>query len=420
VSKLNRRILLSLLTIGVVGIAGVSASRAFFSDKAVSKGNIIKAGTLNLTIDSEAHYDGLVCNGETLKWQRENTETPSQREDLIGQPCEGTWPLRDLTTEKFFNLSDVKPGDEGENIISLHVDNPAWACVRIDNMTTTHPEADLAKGLYFTAWGDTNCNNKFDENEQLLFSNKMGPASDVLNGKTYALADSTTPFGPLMGSDDPELPSACIGLRWCAGTMTITDHTITCDGASLGNEAQGDSVSADITFDVVQSRNNLNFRCAQTQPVYDYLNIGDTDSESGHNLDGWSQNQVGLFDGTNYGGGSSDKSFRLLMGPGDPLVCADGARPATFTMNAGAGHATKLTLEHLDGIVNDSFDVKVNGILAGHYTAGGGGGEHWVFTPFPIVPPATGVVNVELDVTNPATDWCNTWGQVAFSNAKLE
>ncbi|MBI1863877.1 hypothetical protein HYS03_01575 [Candidatus Woesebacteria bacterium] len=419
-----KRIFLSLLTIGVVGVAGVGASRAFFSDKEVSKGNIIQAGTLDLTIDSEAHYDGLVCTipltGGPSVWQRENSEIPSQREDLIGKPCDGTWPLKSLVNERFFNLSDIKPGDEGENTISFHVTNDAWACAKINNMTTGHQTQDLAKGLYFTAWSDPDCNNKFDDKETLLFSNKVGPASDVLNGKTYALADSTTGLGPLKGNPDLN-QKTCIGLRWCAGTMTVneTDHTIICDGSTLGNEAQGDSVQADITFDVVQSRNNPNFRCVV--PVSDYLNIGDVASEVGHNLTEWSNPWVKPGWGGNYGGGSSDSTLRLLMGKGDINGCADpAARPAFFTMNAGVGTATKLTLEHLDGAVNDSFDVYVEGTKIGSYIATStGGAEVWKTTTFTF-PGKTGTVHVELLATQPVAGWCADWGQVAFSNAKLE
>ncbi len=250
-----KRILLSLLTIGVVGFAGVGASRAFFSDNQVSKGNTISAGTLSLQIDSTQHYDGLICVENpnlpgSFVWQLENPPVPSVRSDLVNKTCTGTWPLGSLISKKFFDLTDVKPGDEGENTISLHVTNDALACVRIDNMVTGHPAADLARGLFFTAWSDSNCNNVFDSGEQLLFSNQKGPASDVLNGKTY-------PLGKLLATD----AKSCIGLRWCAGTMTITGNTISCDGASLGNEAQDDSVQADIAFYAEQFRNNSNFNC---------------------------------------------------------------------------------------------------------------------------------------------------------------
>jgi len=405
-----KRILISLLTVGVVGATAFGASRAFFSDTETSTRNTFQAGGLDLKIDSTAHYAGLVCNVDH-KWALENGTTT--RPDLVDGPCDGTWVATDLTTEKFFSLSDIKPGDEGENTISLTVDNDAWACVRIFNM---HNVKNMAENLYFTAWADLNGNNIWDANEPQLFSNVFGPASDILNEKVYALADSTHGLALPIGTK-------YIGLRWCAGEMTVNlsgTPIITCNGATMGNDAQGGSLTADIQFYVEQARNNPNFRCGAPTQVLDYLNIGDLDSESDHNLLGWSNNQLGLpYNGINYGGGSSDKSFRLLMGPGDPLVCATGTEPATFTMNAGGGTATKLTLEHLDGQVNDSFDIYINSVKVDHYTAGSLGTETWVVTPFTFSG-VSGTVNVELVTTNPATIWCEEWGQVAFSNAKLE
>ena len=125
--------------------------------------------------------------------------------------CDGTWVAADLGAQKFFNFADIKPGDSGEDTISLNVtNNDAWACVDVnvtknDDVSSTEPElesgdvantgslldGELAQNVYFTAWADDG-DNVWEANEPLLFSNKSGPASDVLNGKTYALADSTT------------------------------------------------------------------------------------------------------------------------------------------------------------------------------------------------------------------------------------
>jgi predicted ribosomally synthesized peptide with SipW-like signal peptide len=47
------------------------------------------------------------------------------------QHCQ-LWGETDLTTETFFNFDDVKPGDFGTNLISLHVNtNDAWSCLII-------------------------------------------------------------------------------------------------------------------------------------------------------------------------------------------------------------------------------------------------------------------------------------------------
>jgi len=201
--------------------------------------------------------------------------------DLIGQLCDGSWNLTDLDAEKFFNFVDVKPGDSGKNVISLHVEsNDAWVCATIDNMTNDdnsciEPEShvdstcgtgfdpnggELAENLYFFAWSDDG--DSFfepDQGETYLFSNVIGSASDVLNGVTYPIADSGT------GEFLTATTTYYIGLAWSAGDMSVNETTgnISCDGSAMGNDCQSDSVSADITFYAEQHRNNPDFVCGQ-------------------------------------------------------------------------------------------------------------------------------------------------------------
>ena len=53
-----------------------------------------------------------------------------------------------LTGEPFWNFPDVKPGDQGRDVFSLHVGtNDGWACMQIDNVendenTLIEPETD--------------------------------------------------------------------------------------------------------------------------------------------------------------------------------------------------------------------------------------------------------------------------------------
>jgi len=255
-----KKVLLSLLTVAAVGTLAFGASRAFFSDTEKSVGNSFTAGAIDLTIDSTCSYNG---------------------QPLLNSPKCGTWVLKDLnlTSDKFFNFTDIKPGDWGENTISMHVtSNDAWACLTIDNMHNdgnglTEPEiaandladgvneGELAQNLYFTAWADDG-DNIWEAGEPLLFTNKLGPASDVLNSKTYALADSTI-GNPILGGTTRN-----IGLEWCFGTMTVDEatHTIACDGSNAGNGTQTDSLTADVTFYVVQARNNPTFVCSSLEP----------------------------------------------------------------------------------------------------------------------------------------------------------
>ncbi|MDP3985817.1 MAG: TasA family protein [Candidatus Veblenbacteria bacterium] len=292
-----KKILLSLAAIGAVAAVVVAGTGAFFSDTETSTGNVFTAGAIDLTVDSEQHYNGNVC---TLGDWDEGSGTPdtyawqgSAPYPVQGTPCDGTWLATDLGAHTFFNFDDIKPGDFGENTISLHVDsNDAYACVDVnitknDDVTCTNPEeaaegvgicensnpsadfdGELAQNLYFTAWSDWGAtpgfqgndsgegDNIWQQGEPLLFSNDFGPASDVLGGVSYTLADSSTV--PLTGGS-----TSYIGLAWCAGSMTVDTNTnnISCDGNGMGNDTQTDSMVADIAFRVEQARNNDDFTC---------------------------------------------------------------------------------------------------------------------------------------------------------------
>lgn len=284
-----RKILTSLVTISAMSIMVFGATQAYFNDEETSSGNTFTAGSLDLEVDSTCHYDGMVCvanDSDGFTWQEESGNS-STRPELINLPCDCTWPEKSLTSEKFFKFSDLKPGDYGESTISLHViDNNAWACALIDQMqnddnTCTEPEGvaeadatcgedvgggELAQALHFFAWADDG-NNVWEAGEPPLFSNVEGPASDILDGVVYPLADSTTE-GNALDLTEPqayfvESETYNIGIAWCAGTMTVneTAHTITCDSDGMGNETQTDSLAADISFHAEQWRNNPDFSC---------------------------------------------------------------------------------------------------------------------------------------------------------------
>ena len=284
-----KKILLSLAAIVFVGAAAAGATGAFFSDNETSTGNTFTAGAIDLKVDSTSHYDGLVCsnvgNAQTpnYAWQLETASTTTARPELIGTPCDGSWTLTDLGPKnKFFNFSDVKPGDQGENTVSLHVDtNPAWACAYIkttsnNENTYTQPEiaagdpgtttGELAQNTRFFTWLDNAStsgavagDNIWQAGEKIL--QPVTTLSAVINGTTtLTLADAGT------GTPLPGLSTSYVGIGWCAGTLdTSVPGAWTCNGASMDNQAQTDSATADITFHVEQSRNNPNFRCVPAQ-----------------------------------------------------------------------------------------------------------------------------------------------------------
>src|SRR3989337_1248885 len=108
-----KKVLLSLLSIGAVAVVAVFASQAFFSDTETSTGNLLQAGAIDLLIDNQSYVtdvNGNLVYSDATSWTESN-----------------------LDGQLFFNFNDLKPGDIGEDTISVKVnDNNAWACVKFD------------------------------------------------------------------------------------------------------------------------------------------------------------------------------------------------------------------------------------------------------------------------------------------------
>lgn len=270
---MNKKIALSGLSILTSFALIGGAAFAFFSDTETSIGNTFTAGAIDLQIDNTSYVT-------------DSTGT------LVASP-ETSWDLRDLTVEKFFNFTDIKPGDIGEDTISVHVgSNDAWLCAaaRItDNsdQSCTEPEladdllctdpglgnGDLAGEVNFAFWEDDG-DNVFEETETTFLS---GPISDLGEAGQIALSDSTG--GPLGPDPLPGNATSYIGKAWCFGTLTETPLPdredpnpalnnplnrgtgFNCDGSGVDNAAQTDQVVADLQFYAVQSRNNADFTC---------------------------------------------------------------------------------------------------------------------------------------------------------------
>lgn len=238
---MNKKIILSLAVIGVVAAIAVGGTVAYFSDTETSTGNTFTAGSIDLKVDL----------------------------DRDGQHI---WDLKDLAAgDLIFNYNDIKPGDNGEATVSLHVDNnPAWVCMDVENIANaengcTEPETaddltcgasstdpgvglgELQNALKFTVWRDiggqnaTACDNILQDGEPIIYEDR--PAKN----KTIAIADSQTVGGPLPGET-----TYCIGISWDLPSDT-------------GNIVQSDSVSGDISFYAVQSKNNGSFVCSATR-----------------------------------------------------------------------------------------------------------------------------------------------------------
>lgn len=175
------------------------------------------------------------------------------------------WGEKDLAQgDTFFNFDDVKPGDQGTNIISLHVlDNDAYSCLLVtdpvdnenvcvdpessagDTTCSESPDQGELSGLLSAMlWEDTTRDNAYNVGETIIY----GPASlkDLKNMVRLSLPTSQTKY---------------IGLAWCAGTQTVDDSGIHCSGAGNQDVVQTDSFLASLTAFAEQQRNNPNFSC---------------------------------------------------------------------------------------------------------------------------------------------------------------
>lgn len=204
----------------------------------------------NLTIDSHATYNGVVV--------------PSS-----------TWDLKDLVpvVDKFFNISNVLPGDYGFTTVSLHVNKPAWMCLAFSNLeslengeiepedpvdpSTPAGKGELAEGTEFFAWHDDG-DNTFEVGEQPIFGTGLQSAAIVLASTTYALADAGT------NTPIPAGVTRHVGIAWCAGNLSVNLVTaaVSCDGSALGNAAQTDSFSVDMGLQTAVAADQPNFLCS--------------------------------------------------------------------------------------------------------------------------------------------------------------
>jgi hypothetical protein len=238
IASVTTRIALMILTVSAAGVLA-------FVDTA--PGNTFATKGLDLKIDSRAWY-----NGEKVK--------------------ELSWKLKNLVpgTDHFFSYDDIKPGDSGKTIISMHVKkSSAWLCLDFTNLTGeenghNEPEgevdeddtSELLEGMELFAWIDDG-DNVFEVGEKPLFGTTTQKAIDVINDKTYPIADWKK--GPACGDNETRY----VGIFWCAGDLSVNLATaqITCDASLLGNEAQTDSLSVDILIRAYPAKEHPKLVC---------------------------------------------------------------------------------------------------------------------------------------------------------------
>ncbi len=266
------KILKSVAVIAFVAAIAVGATSSYFSDTETSTGNTFTAGSIDLKVDNECHWSG----GTTCPWH-----------GIQGQLA--NWTLNDLENgvHKFFAFTDLKPGDWGEDTISLHVyDNDAWGRIYLDSVTDldndcTEPEGNDELGGPHGTPGCTTPDGELDNYMQAMIWLDQGKTpgfqgktdsgegdniwqgvvyepvivyDDITAGWSYDLSNILVGSGPGLTSDGHMVGSITyyIGVGWCFGEWDDS----TCDGLGVNNSSQSDSLNGNLNFQVEQYRNN--------------------------------------------------------------------------------------------------------------------------------------------------------------------
>lgn len=300
-----KKILLSIATIALVGAGVAGFTTAFYGDTERSTGNTFVAGSVELRVDSVAHFNNMICvDGQ---WQPEGEFQPGpEHYPQPGDECDGSWLETDLEDgiHRYFNFLDLKPGDWGENTISLHVyDNDAWGQFLVENVvdrdnTCTEPEqtaendqcsdpdgdGEVDNYLRFTAWLDqgttpgfqcgTEPNNaecEADEKEgDNIYQETEGPLiwdDELINelgpfelSEVLALSFEIFTCGNVGNQNGHNNYEECHGLaedgRMVGSTTYYFGLAWHLDLQETGNDAQTDEYTADMIFQVEQHRNN--------------------------------------------------------------------------------------------------------------------------------------------------------------------
>ena len=286
----------SILFAGALLAGGTGA---LVSQTQNSTGNTFTSGIVNFKIDNESY---VTSNAGKLVL---STTT--------------TFGLSDLAGKLFFNFGDVKPGDIGEDTISLHnLGNDAWMCMKVKltgtaengqpepetlvDSTTGVNQGELQNALQFAFWADDG-DNVYEKGEKIF---QQGNAATLFDGSWWTLSDSGGSVWGSKGSGwqyddknkkwsddnychqnknqpDPGSSTQYIAKAWCFGTLTPAPIAqdgkgktgsngplargtgFLCNGAPLGNEYQSDGISLDVSFEATQSRDNGSFVCSGGQ-----------------------------------------------------------------------------------------------------------------------------------------------------------
>jgi len=207
---MNTKIIASLIAISTVAAAAGAATMAYFSDVETSTGNTFAAGTLDLKLDSA-----------------------------------------DLNVVKF-TVTDANPGNSGTGTWVLN--NPSSLNGFLDIESVSKTDAENGCGSDAEKAADATCDVAGDAGE---LSSKMdvvlfwddGNASGIANNRIKDGGEKVIYSGELSAipaSFDEDYSLVKTGTTYISMTWAV-------DGASVGNEIQGDSATLGLSFDLGQN-----------------------------------------------------------------------------------------------------------------------------------------------------------------------
>ncbi|MFC5366804.1 CalY family protein [Salinirubrum litoreum] len=280
----RRQLLAGVGTVGVASLGAGLGTTAFFTDREVTTATL-DGGTLDLRLDYRAAYrpgdrrtdfgsdpdadripdsGGLVVLEQVpdLRYEDGPREGRPFSEGDWGDavreiPCDDT-RLVDGSVPTIFDLGDVKPGDEGEITTSLHLcGNPAYLWLRTTETVDadgpedgsmpalTEPEVvagddgegplvagELDDYLYVEVWYDTDCDNRYDDEEALLYRGSLDGFLGLAEtgyplAPSRAVADEqdsdASDLSPVVGDLDGCTPLTKIEWDESAGRFTTAD-----------------------------------------------------------------------------------------------------------------------------------------------------------------------------------------------------
>ncbi len=167
--------------------------------------------------------------------------------------------------DHFWMFNDVKPGDRGTNVISLHVDsNDAYVCLinsdiydqenvlietEADAGDESEDEGELSDYLELFIWNDLNGDGEYDPpSEENLYE------GDFITTEMIQLSLAS-------GGLD------YLGVNWCLGNQTVNNETgeVSCSGSGNQDKAQTDKLLASVILYAEQQRNNSGFSCENVE-----------------------------------------------------------------------------------------------------------------------------------------------------------